>query len=137
MKCGEFCYDGSVNYYYFLDDKTISIYNPNTKKVVRKIKVLYKSTNQDIGGYNGIIIYIRWDEDAKGSNTTAKGARNAIDLYRASDGSYLGTYVITTSDIDEIESIDYTGSGNDFAVYFNTEGTGHNKIYKVTIPFNF
>lgn len=57
---------------------------------------------------------------------------SAIDLYRASDGKYIGTYMVNNS--HEIESLAYDYSKGEFAILVNG---GVDSIYttnKLVIP---
>ena len=137
LSFGGVAYDPTTKLYYLGNGSNVHVYNSSTKKKVKTIKKVITGTTQDVGAYNGMVLVMRWNSDAKGSNKTAKGARNAIDIYRISDEAYLGTYIVPTNDKHEIESIDYDESTKKFVLYFNIEGTGNNPIYTTKIPFNF
>ena len=71
------------------------------------------------------------DNGADKSGEDVDKARSAIDIYRASDGAYLGSYTIKSG--YELESIDYYGSGNYFSLYFYTSSVEGGVIYKVKL----
>lgn len=113
-------YDDATNQYYAAKGNYVYVYD-NNFKLIRTIKKLRAGTPQDIGAYKGIILIIVYQPNNSAAN-------NAIDLYRASDGAYLGTYNLKFSNM-ELESIDYYGTGNTFSLYFNRLGKSTDYIY--------
>lgn len=123
-------YDKSNGYYYLAKGSYVRVYDKNNQKVIRSIKKLQADTPQDIGAYNGKILVIRFNGSGDSTGSDVYNAKNAIDIYRASDGAYLGTYTINSS--YELESVDYFGTGKYFALYFYVSGQG-GAIYKVQL----
>lgn len=116
IKISGIYYDDYNDLYYLQKGSNVRVYNAKTQKVLKTIKKVDNDTPQDIGGYNGKAIVIRYNSGGDATGKDIDNARNAIDIYRASDGAYLGSYAIASS--IEIESIDYTGNGQEFALYF-------------------
>ena len=89
---------------------------------------------QDMGAYNGIGMII-FNNSESGSKR-----KQAIDFYRLTDGAYLGSYSLpgyTGSNVEyEFESIDYSGSGNNFILLGGVAHTSKDHIYTITINFD-
>ena len=100
--------------------------------------------------------------------TCLKVGYNVLDMYRVSDGKYIGSYRLNTSNANlstrnrvvllgndhtikgltcpkgyslttnllELESISYTGSGTTFALYFNDSFSNKNPLYLIDLPIN-
>ena len=84
-------YDVTNNKYYLSSGETLMVTDPELKKG-KKIKKLRHETAQDIGGHDGVILVTVWE-----------GKKNShIDLYRASDSAYIGSYDVP---IGEVESV--------------------------------
>lgn len=113
-------YDATTNQYYASKGSNVYIYDTDLN-LIRTVKKIRTGIPQDIGAYKGIILVIVFLQN----NSTAN---NAIDLYRASDGAYLGTYNVQFPNM-ELESIDYYGTGNTFSLYFNSSGKKEDYIY--------
>lgn len=135
LPLGGIAYDKETKLFYLASGMKVNVYNLDTKTVIRTVTKVYNVTSQDIGAYNGMIFVIRYNGDGQKSGDDVKKAKNAIDIYRASDGGYLGSYTVN-SDM-ELESIDYYGTGNKFSLYFNKTGTYTSYIYTADIPLNF
>ena len=118
-------YDRIYNQYYFAKGGRVYVADSNFK-LIRTIKKIRSGIPQDIGGYNGIIMVVVYLGSSEG---------NAIDLYRFTDGAYLGSYKVKFPGW-ELESVDYYGTGNTFSIYFNTHGNSKNYIYN-TDKINF
>ena len=114
-------YDSATQMFYIAHGSKIYLYNNKFKLLSGTINKLSTGTVQDIGGYNGMIFVIRYVRKNSSPN------RNWIDIYRVSDGKYLGSYNMNSS--HELESIDYYGSGNKFSLFFNVSGDKNNYIY--------
>ena len=137
-------YDSTTNKYYSNDKRSGKIYvfdefleyEKSFNLVVGSGKECTSSgaNCQDMGAYNGIgmIIFNKF-----GSGSSRK---MAIDFYRLSDGKYLGSYSLpgqTSNGKDfEFESIDYSGSGNNFILLGGVDGTSKDHIYTITINFD-
>ena len=89
-------YDNSTRLYYFSVGSRIFKYDISNKKVL-KVASRFVNTPQDIGAYNGIILSVQ----SVGQNS------NYLDLYRASDMAYVGSYHITIPVKYDVESVDF------------------------------
>ncbi|MDO4834817.1 MAG: hypothetical protein Q4A40_07280 [Bacillota bacterium] len=83
-------YDESNNKYYLSKGNEIYVCDSNFKveKFIHK-KIRYNHA-QDIGAYNGIVFVCTW----------VRGNSSYIDMYRASDGAYLGGYDVSFGEIE-------------------------------------
>ena len=137
-------YDSITNVTYFIQScgpgGGVSAWDSSKKEVFKPIKRRLRYNIQDIAAYNGLIYAVYYNSSQKSDTSNVKKARNALDIYRVSDGSYLGSYIIKTKEIDtsvaEFESIDYYGSGNTFVFYFNEKKTSK-RSYIYTAEINF
>ncbi len=106
--------------------------NPN--KLDLKFKKVDRDTAQGIGAYKGKILVARYNK--QGVIGDIDKTYNAIDIYRASNGEYLGSYEIiipyTLKDGKiiqlELESLAYNPITGKFALY-----TTRGKIYEVDL----
>ncbi len=114
-------YDSATQMFYIAHGSKIYLYSSKFKLLSGTINKLSTGTVQDIGAYNGMIFVIRYVRKNSSPN------RNWIDIYRVSDGKYLGSYNMNSS--HELESIDYYGSGNKFSLFFNVSNDKNNYIY--------
>lgn len=110
-------YDEYLDKYYISSGNTIFVMNGNLKYEKRITRI--RGSYQDIGAYKGIIL------------ATYSNRLNAIDLYRESDGAYIGSYKFNIPGF-EIESVDYY-KDNVFFVFGNINGKNKDKIFKVTL----
>ena len=120
-------YDKSNNKYYLGKGKNLYVYNSNLSKLelhIKKVRKCGKEHNckktQDIAAYKGLIIDIRYNGKGKAGGSSLSKTRNAIDIYRAKDGKYLGTYIVDTE--GELESLAYNPSTKKFAFYVQNVG---------------
>lgn len=116
-------YDESNNKYYLT--KGNEIYVTDEKFRVEKFiwkKIRYNHA-QDVGAYNGVALVCTW----------VSGNKSYIDMYRVSDGAYLGSYNLP---IGEIESC-IVDDGY-LVILMNMRGTSRDYLYKtktrVAIP---
>ena len=105
-------YDEYLDKYYISSGNTIFVMNGNLKYEKRITRI--RGSYQDIGAYKGIIL------------ATYSNRLNAIDLYRESDGAYIGSYKFNIPGF-EIESVDYY-KDNVFFVFGNINGKNKDKI---------
>ncbi|MGX8773418.1 MAG: hypothetical protein ACSW8G_00005, partial [Bacillota bacterium] len=70
---------------------------------------------QDIGAYNGVVLVCTW----------VSGNTSYIDMYRSSDGAYLGSYDVS---IGEIESC--VVDDGYLVILMNTVGSSRDRIYR-------
>lgn len=116
-------YDESNNKFYLSKGNEIYVCDSNFKveKFIHKF-VRYNHA-QDIGAYNGVVFVCTW----------VSGKTSYIDLYRAEDGKYLGSYNVS---IGEIESV--VIDDGYMVILMNTIGSSHDYIYKtkerISIP---
>lgn len=110
-------YDRALNFYALSGGRYLNVWDGPSQKKTRKVynKVVTDGALQDIGAHDGVIYVGRYT------------GSNYIDLYRASDGKYLGTYQINVP--GELESIDYYGEGNKFVILCYNSGTQSDKVY--------
>ncbi|MCQ2546738.1 MAG: hypothetical protein MJ161_04225 [Clostridia bacterium] len=83
-------YDESNNKFYLSKGNEIYVCDTdfNVEKFIHK-RIRYNHA-QDIGGYNGIVFVCTW----------VSGNNSYIDMYRASDGAYLGGYDVSFGEIE-------------------------------------
>ncbi|MBQ0078457.1 MAG: Ig-like domain-containing protein [Eubacterium sp.] len=116
-------YDESNNKFYL--SKGNEIYVTDEKFRVEKFiwKRIRYNHAQDIGAYNGVALVCTW----------VSGNTSYIDMYRVSDGAYLGSYYLP---IGEIESC--VVDDGYLVILMNKRGTSRDYIYKtktrVAIP---
>ena len=116
-------YDESNNEYYL--SKGNELYVCNNKFVVKRFihKFVRYNHAQDIGAYNGAILVCTW----------VSGRTSYIDIYRATDGKYLGSYDVS---IGEVESC--VVDDGYLVILMNIVGTSKDYIYKtkerISIP---
>ena len=108
-------YDESNDSYYLSKGNEIYVCNSDfeVQKFIHK-RIRYNHA-QDIGAYNGVVLVCTW----------VNGNTSYIDLYRASDGAYLGSY---DASIGEIESC-IVDDGY-LVILMNTVGSSKDIIYK-------
>ena len=108
-------YDESNDKYYL--SKGNEIYVCSDDFTVEKFihKFIRYNHAQDIGAYNGVVFVCTW----------VSGNTSYIDLYRASDGAYLGSYDVS---IGEIESC-IIDDGY-LVILMNTVGSSKDRIYR-------
>ena len=108
-------YDESNDCYYLSKGNEIYVCNSDfeVQKFIHK-RIRYNHA-QDIGAYNGVVLVCTW----KSGNTSY------LDLYRASDGAYLGGYDVS---IGEIESC--VVDDGYLVILMNTIGSSKDIIYK-------
>lgn len=87
-------YDPDTNQYYISNGGKIHVLDNNFKKV-RTIKMIGHGIkfHQDMGAYHGIILQVI---------TMDKGGKNYIDMYRAKDGAYLGSYKVKVGELESV-----------------------------------
>ena len=101
-------YDEYTDSYYTAKGNYIYVYDSQFK-LKHTIKKLRSYTAQDIGAYKGLILVVV-------NNQNASSVKNSVDIYRASDKAYLGSYDFKGD--YEMQSLDYYGSGNTFSLCF-------------------
>ncbi|MGN0702144.1 MAG: Ig-like domain-containing protein [Lentihominibacter sp.] len=111
-------YDESSNKYYLSKGNEIYVCDSrfNVEKFIHK-KIRYNHA-QDIGAYNGIVFVCTW----------VNGNTSYIDMYRASDGAYLGGYDVSFGEVESCVVDDgylvilmNNASGDGDAIYKTTE----------------
>lgn len=114
-------YDESNDYYYLSCGAWIYVTDSdfNIIKEIRK-KRWYHA--QDVGAYNGVAFACSWKSSSE----------SYIDMYRVSDGAYIGGYTVP---IGEIESLVFD-SGY-MIILMNTVGSREDRLYRTTERFNF
>ena len=99
--------------------------------------------SQGIGSYKGKVLYPYFKStDIDGNKNVENNSdenyfRNGLDIYRASNGEYLGTYLFVapiktkaySSSYTEIEDIVYSGEGEKFYIFYSL---GY--VFEVNIP---
>ena len=82
-------YDTSNNEYYFTASSRIYIMDSEMNRIKTYHRLRY-SKSQDVAGYNGVIMSCIWP-----------GGKNSyIDMYRESDGAYLGSILVPLGEIE-------------------------------------
>lgn len=115
-------YDKTNGLYYFGSGKKVYIFNDRTK--IRKFEKIQADTPQGIAAYKGKVLVIRYGGGSAGGPVNK--TKNAIDIYRASNGDYLGSYIINTG--MELEALDWSGTGNTFLLQFV-----NGKLYEINM----
>ena len=115
ITCGAISYDISNNKYYLAKGRNIYVCDSNLKveKTIKKSVRYYHA--QDMGAYNGAALVCTWLE----------GNNSFVDLYRMSDGAYIGSYDVS---IGEIESC--VVDDGYLVILMNTIGSADDRIYK-------
>ena len=99
--------------------------------------------SQGIGSYKGKVLYPYFKStDIDGNKNVENNSdenyfRNGLDIYRASNGEYLGTYLFVapiktkaySSSYTEIEDIVYSGEGEKFYIFYSL---GY--VFEVNLP---
>lgn len=94
--CSGIAYDGTLNKYYL--SKGNEIYITDTDFKVEKFiwkKIRYNHA-QDIGGAEGVVMVCTW----------VSGNESYIDMYRATDGAYIGGYSVPIGEIESVVMVD-------------------------------
>lgn len=116
-------YDTTNDKYYLSKGSAVYVCNSSMKveRSIRKKAGYYHS--QDIGAYNGVALVCTW----------VSGNKSSIDMYRISDGAYLGSFDVS---IGEIESC--VIDDGYLIILMNTRGSSRDYIYKtqerISIP---
>lgn len=90
------CYDVSNGKFYLTGGSKVFITDENFHLERTIQKVVRRSHTQDNGAGNGIVIGCSWNS----------GSDSYIDLYRAEDGGYLGTYSVPLGEIESATMVD-------------------------------
>ena len=108
-------YDRSTDKFYLAIDDMMYVCDSDFKleKTMQK-SVRYVHT-QDIGAYNSAVMVCTW----------TKKTRSYIDLYRVSDGAYLGSYDVSLGEIESCAVDD-----GYLVILMNVQGSMEDKIYK-------
>ena len=108
-------YDESNNKFYLSKGNEIYVCDSkfNVEKFIPK-RIRYNHA-QDVGAYNGVVLVCTW----------VSGSKSFIDMYRASDGDYLGSYNVS---IGEVESC--VVDDGYLVILMNKIGTSKDYIYK-------
>ena len=94
--CSGIAYDGSVDKYYLSKGNELYVTDSdfNVEKFIHK-KIRYNHA-QDIGAVEGVMMVCTW----------VSGNESYIDLYRASDGAYIGGYTVPIGEIESVLLVD-------------------------------
>ena len=94
--CSGIAYDESVNKYYLSKGNELYVTDSdfNVEKFIWK-KIRYNHA-QDIGAADGVMMVCTW----------VHGNESYIDLYRASDGAYIGGYTVPIGEIESVVMVD-------------------------------
>ena len=87
-------YDASISRFYLSGGPKVLITDDQFNKTGTIMKVRYRRA-QDIGAGDGVVLVAVWT-----------GGTNYVDVYRTSDGSYLGGYEIPFGEIESVTSVD-------------------------------
>lgn len=93
VACISIAYDISNDKFYLADRTKLYVCDSSFKIEKTFAKTVRLRSTQDIGAYNGAILVCTWPGELK----------SYIDIYRISDGAYLGSYDVS---LGEIESCD-------------------------------
>ncbi|MBQ3322469.1 MAG: hypothetical protein IJH05_06470 [Firmicutes bacterium] len=108
-------YDVSNDKFYLAKGKNMYVCDSSFKVEKAMTKTVKLRSTQDIGAYNGTILACTWPGENK----------SYIDIYRVSDGAYLGSYDVS---IGEIESC--VVDDGYLVILMNTIGSADDRIYK-------
>ena len=133
---GALAYDSSNNKMYVASGWHIYVYDSTITNSELHIKKVRRDTGQDIEGYKGKILVIRYNADGKSGGSDLKTTRNAIDIYNATNGNYEGSYIIKTK--GEIESLSYNQNSSRFAFYVQnvTGNSDYDCIQEASMKIN-
>ena len=109
-------YDSSIGRFYLSGGPKVIITDDQFNKTGTIMKVRYRRA-QDIGAGDGVVLVAVWT-----------GGTNYVDVYRTSDGCYLGGYEIPFGEIESVTSVDKHLVFMMHNTYFN--GTRAGKILK-------
>lgn len=108
-------YDKETKKYILASGPNIYVYNTSMTSVERTISKKHGLHFQDMGAANGVIYVCH---SLKKGNTRAGSGNNYIDLFRESDGAYLGSYHL---DYGEIQSC--VINGGELVILNNIKGS--------------
>lgn len=120
-------YDNINNVYLSNTKSNIHVYDKDFN-YLRSISLKRKYACQDMAVHSGIAIVPQYQHN------DSSQPRNGLDFYRVSDGAYLGSYNLPSTRL-EIESIDYSGEGNKFYIFFGVVGK-KDELYSIDIDWN-
>lgn len=114
VRTSAIAFDPSGNYVYAAKGSKIYVFDEKLN-YIRSFRKVQSDTPQGIGAYQGKILVVRYNSDAKESGTVYS-TRNAVDIYR-NTGEYLGTYIIENS--SELEALDWNSNASRFGLFFH------------------
>ena len=109
-------YDASINSFYLSGGPKVLITDDHFRQTGKIMKVRYNRA-QDIGAGDGVVLVAVWT-----------GGTNYVDVYRTSDGKYIGGYEVPFGEIESVTSVDKHLVFLIHNGYFN--GTRSGKILK-------
>lgn len=115
VACTAIAYDISTDKFYLAKKDKIYICSSNfrVEKTITKTAPYFHT--QDMGAYNGAVLVCTWPQETE----------SYLDVYRVSDGAYLGSYDLS---IGEIESV--TMDDGYLVILMNTIRSNDDRIYK-------
>lgn len=109
-------YDKSTDKFYLGRDRTLYVCDSgfNLEKTIDKG---VRHFNQDMEAYNGVMLVCNWHSPNK--------TKSDIDMYRVSDGAYIGSYDVSIGEVESCAMDD-----GYLVILMNTIGSGDDYIYK-------
>ncbi len=115
VACTAISYDISTDKFYLAKKDKIYVCSSNFKVEQTITKTAPFFHTQDMGAYNGAVLVCTWPQETE----------SYLDIYRVSDGAYLGSYDLS---IGEIESV--TMDDGYLVILMNTIRSNDDRIYK-------
>ena len=111
----------------------ILVYDSDLKTQLNTIDVVITGS-EGLGSYKGKVLYPHFKSKDRYGNKNPEDSedlyyfRNGLDIYRASTGEYLGTYLFVApvgtveynNQYSEIEDIVWSGEGNKFYIFYSS-----------------
>ncbi len=121
-QCSGIAYDDSNDKFYLA--KGNELYVTDSKFNVEHAygKFIRYNHSQDVGGYNGVIMVVTW----------VSGNESYIDMYRASDGKYIGGYSVPIGEAESCLVLDK----HLYILMNNTDGHNVDQILRTVDPIS-
>ena len=94
--CSGIAYDESMDQYYLSKGNELYVTNTDFKVLHYYGKKIRYNHAQDIGAAEGVMMVCTW----------VSGNESYIDLYRSSDGAYIGGYTVPIGEIESVVMVD-------------------------------
>ena len=109
-------YDATNGKYYLSGGGRIDVLDSEFKTERTIQRLIIRAHTQDVGAGNGVALACSWNS----------GSDSYVDIYRASDGGYLGTYKVPLGEIESATMVDK----HLVLLINNAKGTSQDMIYR-------